>query len=50
MRDEERLGGARFFVMKLVDCRKVTITSCYASNLVWRLTAKFLLPVTSVRN
>src|SRR4029077_17366512 len=34
----------------LVDCRKVTITSCYASKLVWRQTAKYLSPATNVRN
>ncbi|MFZ0862026.1 MAG: AAA family ATPase, partial [Candidatus Sulfotelmatobacter sp.] len=33
----------------LVDCRKVTITSCYASKLVWRQTAKCPSPATNVR-
>ena len=34
----------------LVDCRKVTITSCYASKLVWRQTAKCPLPATNIPN
>src|SRR5258708_4695282 len=34
----------------LVDCRKVTITSCYASKLVWRQTAKCPSAATNVRN
>ena len=34
----------------LVDCRKVTITSWYASKLVWRQTAKCPSPATNVRN
>jgi len=34
----------------LVDCRKVTITSCYASKLVWRQTAKYPSAATNVRN
>ncbi|MGB8064326.1 MAG: hypothetical protein WCF26_20730, partial [Candidatus Sulfotelmatobacter sp.] len=40
----ERIGN------QLVDCRKVTITSCYASKLVWRQTAKCPSPATNVRN
>ena len=36
--------------MQLVDCRKVTITSCYASKLVWRQTAKCPSPATNGRN
>jgi hypothetical protein len=36
--------------LELVDCRKVTITSCYASKLVWRQTAKCPSPATNVRN
>src|SRR5215472_17425223 len=32
----------------LVDCRKVTITSCYASKLVWRQTTKSPSPRTNV--
>src|SRR5205814_5815091 len=31
----------------LVDCRKVTITSCYASKLVWRQAAKSPSPRTN---
>ena len=34
----------------LVDCRKVTITSCYASKLVLRQTAESLSPVTNIPN
>lgn len=34
----------------LVDCCKVTITSYYASKLVWRQTAKSLSPMTNVPN
>lgn len=34
----------------LVACRRVTITSCYASKLVWRPAAKFPLPGNSVSN
>jgi hypothetical protein len=35
---------------RLVDCRRVTITSCYASKLVWRPAAKSPLPGNSVSN
>src|SRR5271167_2407515 len=35
---------------QLVGCREVTITSCYASKLVWRQTAKCPSPATNVRN
>jgi hypothetical protein len=35
---------------QLVACRKVTITSCYASKLVWRQSAKYLSPAANVRN
>ena len=31
----------RFVEIFLVDCRKVTITSCYASKWVWRIVPKF---------
>ena len=34
----------------LVDCREVTITSCYASKLVWRQAAKSPSPATNVQN
>ena len=38
---DPRLAATRVKMgIKLVDCRKVTITSCYASKLVWRQTAK----------
>ena len=36
-------------LLGLVDCRKITITSCYASKLVWRQTAKCPSPATNVR-
>ena len=35
-------------VRALVACRKVTITSCYASKLVWRQVAKSPSPRTNV--
>jgi glutathione reductase (NADPH) len=41
----DRILGAH-----LVDCRKVTITSCYASKLVWRQTAKCPSPAANVWN
>lgn len=34
----------------LVDCRKVTITACYASKLVWRQAAQSPSPATNVAN
>ena len=39
-------------LLPIVDtmCRKVTITSCYASKLVWRQTAESLLPMTNIPN
>jgi hypothetical protein len=37
-------------ICRLVDCREVTITSCYASKLVWQQEAKSLLPATKVQN
>src|SRR4029077_16273762 len=43
------LPGLRV-VRVLVDCRKVTITSCYASKLVWRQTAKYPSAATNIRN
>ena len=33
-------GHNPFMTAHLVVCRKITITSCYASKLVWRQTAK----------
>ena len=44
------LSSALYGRIGLVVCRKVTITSCYASKLVWRQTAKCPSPVTNVRN
>jgi coenzyme F420-reducing hydrogenase alpha subunit len=40
----------RDYAVRLVDCREVTITSCYASKLVWQQEAKSLLPATKVQN
>ena len=44
------LAGISASSQLLVDCREVTITSCYASKLVWRQAAKSPSPATNVQN
>lgn len=47
---DSRLSILVTTVGDLLDCRKITITSGYASKLVWQQIAKCLSPATDARN